>query len=267
MIEREAVRVLPELRNRPRYDIGRHVFGASALAFGLVTLVWPESYDWLQPHLWNVRDGRVFAYVVSAAQIIGGAALQFRRTCRAGAAALGAVYLIFVALCVPRIVAKPQTYDSWGNFFEQFSLASGAALAYARPSSVGASQTLQRIGRILLGMCSASFAIEQAVHLDATATLVPKWLPPTQIFWAVVTTILFLLAAASLLANRLALLATRLLTTMLLILCTLVWLPLLFSDPHAHTNWTETFESFGIAGAAWILADLLGERRRTHRPR
>jgi hypothetical protein len=76
---------------------------------------------------------------------------------------------------------------------------------------------LDRIGRILLGICTASFTLEQAIYLNATANLVPKWLPPSQMFWAVTTTVLFALAAVALLANRIALLATRLLTMMLVI--------------------------------------------------
>jgi hypothetical protein len=43
----------------------------------------------------------------------------------------------------------------------------------------------------------------------------------------------------------------------------LVWVPLVISDPHNHTNWSENAETFVIAGAAWILADLLGEYRET----
>jgi hypothetical protein len=87
-------------------------------------------------------------------------------------------------------------------------------------------------------------------------------------FWAVTTTVLFALAAVALLTNRRALLATRLLTMMLVIFGLLVWVPLLLSDPHNHTNWSETTETFAIAGAAWILADLLGEYRlNDHRPR
>jgi hypothetical protein len=78
-------------------------------------------------------------------------------------------------------------------------------------------------------------------------------------FWAVTTTVLFALAAVALLANRMALLAARLLTMMLAIFGVLVWVPWLLSDPHNHTNWGENAETFAIAGAAWILADLLGE--------
>jgi hypothetical protein len=81
-------------------------------------------------------------------------------------------------------------------------------------------------------------------------------------FWAVTTTVMFALAAVALLTNRIALLATRLLTMMLVIVGPLVWVPLLVSDPHNHTNWSENAETFTIAGTACILADLLGEYRR-----
>jgi hypothetical protein len=58
-----------------------------------------------------------------------------------------------------------------------------------------------------------------------------------------------------------ALLAARLLTVMVVSFGLLVWVPLTLSDLHNHTNWSENAETFAIAGAAWILADLLGEYR------
>jgi len=249
---------------KPSSNLGRHVFGVAAFAFGLITLAWHDYNGWHLP--------RYITYPAAAAEILGGAAIQFRRTAKTGAAVLGAVYLLFALLCVPPIVATPRIYNSWGNFFEQFSLFTGAAIVYARLSSPGSGawsgETLSRIGRILLGICAASFTLEQAFYLDATAKLVPKWIPPTQMFWAVTTTVLFALAAVALLTNRMALLATRLLTMMLVIFGVLVWVPLLLSDPHNHTNWGENVETFAIAGAAWILADLLGEYRlNDHRPR
>jgi hypothetical protein len=244
----------------PSSNLGRHVFGVAALAFGLITLAWHVYNDWHPP--------RYMVYAAAAALIFGGAAIQFRRTSKTGAAVLAAVYLVFALQCVPRIVATPQIYNSWGNFFEQFSLLTGAAIVYARLSSAWSRETLNRIGRILLGVCAASFTIEQAIYIHATAILVPKWLPPNQMFWAVTTTVLFALAAVALLTNRMALLATRLLTMMLVIFGLLVWVPLLLSDPNNHTNWSETAETFAIAGAAWILANLIGEYRLNyHRPR
>ena len=235
----------------PGSNLGRHVFGVAALAFGLITLAWHDYNGWHQP--------RYLIYAAAAAQIFGGAAIQFRRTAKTGAAVLAAVFLAFALLCVPGIVAAPQIYNSWGNFFEQFSLVTGPAIVYARLSSAWSRETLDRIGRILLGICTASFTLEQAIYLGATAHLVPKWIPPSQIFGAVTTTVLFALAAVALLTNRMALLATRLLTMMLVIFGLIVWVPLVLSDPHSHTNWSENTETFAIAGTAWMLADLLGE--------
>lgn len=243
----------------PSSNLGRHVFGVAALASGLIMLAWHDYNGWHQP--------RYLVYAAAAAQILGGAAIQFRRTAKTGAGVLGAVYLVFALLCVPGIVTAPKIYNSWGNFFEQFSLVTGAAIVCARLSSAWSPETLNRIGRIFLGICAASFALEQAFYLNATASLVPKWIPPSQMFWAVATTVLFALAAVALLTNRVALLATRLLTMMLAIFGLLVWVPLVISDPRSHTNWSEIAETFAIAGTAWILADLLGEHRlNDHRP-
>ena len=244
----------------PSSNPGRHVFGVAALAFGVITLAWHDHND--------SHQLRYIVYSASAALIFGGATIQFRRTAKTGAAVLGAAYLVFALLCVPGIVAAPQIYNSWGNLFEQFSLLTGAALVYAHLSSAWSPETLNRIGRVLLGICAASFTLEQAIYLDATAHLVPKWVPPSQMFWAVATTVSFALAAVALLTNRMALLASRLLTMMIVSFGLLVRVPLVLSDPHSHTNWSENAETFAIAGATWILADLLGEYRlNDHRPR
>ena len=141
-------------------------------------------------------------------------------------------------------------------------------MVYARLSSAWSPETLRLIGRILLGICTVSFTLEQAFYLRATASLVPHWVPPSQMFWAVTTTVLFALASVALLTNRMALLASRLLTMMIVGFGLLVWVPLVLSHPHSHTNWSENAETFTIAGATWILADLLGEYRlNDHRPR
>jgi len=244
----------------PSSNPGRHVFGVAALAFGVITLAWHDYND--------SHRLRYIVYSASAALMFGGAAIQLRRTAKTGAAVLGAAYLVFALLCVPGIVAAPQIYNSWGNLFEQFSLLTGAAIVYAHLSSAWSPETLNRIGRVLLGICAASFTLEQAIYLDATVHLVPKWVPPSQMFWAVATTVSFALAAVALLTNRMALLASRLLTMMIVSFGLLVWIPLVLSDPHSHTNWSENAETFAIAGATWILADLLGENRlNDHRTR
>jgi hypothetical protein len=237
----------------PNFNPGRHVFGVAAAASGLITLAW---HDYNDPH-----QLRYIVYAAAAALVFGGVGIQFRRSAKAGAALLGAGYMVVVLRCVPGIIAAPRIYNSWGNFFEQFSLLIGAAIVYAPWLPAWSPETLTRIGRILLGICAASFALEQLFYLDATAKFVPKWMPPTQMFWAAATTVFFALAAVALLANRMALLASRLLTMMVVGFGLLVWVPLVLANPQSHTNWSEIAETFEIAGAVWILADLLSVYR------
>jgi len=196
-------------------NIGRHVYGAAALAFGVVTLVWHDFNGWQQiGPLGSVPHREILVYLAAAAELFGGIAIQWPRTARAGAVTLGALYLIFALLWVPHIVATPQVYDRWGNFFEQFSIVSGALIVYASVTRNDAARAARvaRIGYFCFGICVISFTLEQLFYLSATAEFVPKWIPPGQMFWAITTTIALALAAIALLSGRSALLASRLLT-------------------------------------------------------
>jgi hypothetical protein len=81
-------------------------------------------------------------------------------------------------------------------------------------------------------------------------------------FWAIATTIAFMLAAVAILSGRSALLASRCLTAMLIGFVLLVWPPVCLADPHNFGNWSETVETLAIAGAAWVVADFLNQNRR-----
>ena len=107
-----------------------------------------------------------------------------------------------------------------------------------------------------------SFTLEQLFYLSGTASFVPKWIPPGSMFWAVTTTIALALAAIALLTGVLALLASRLLTLMLIGFGLLVWLPAL-ADPHKLFNWAGNSQNLAITGAAWIVADYLRGKRST----
>ncbi len=196
-----------------RINLGRHVYGLAAIAFGIITLVWHDFNGWQQIRpLGTVPYREILVYLAAAIELFGGIAIQWPRTVRAGALALGTIYLIFALLWVPHIVATPQVYDKWGNFFEQFSLVSAALIVYAsaRQHDSPRAARVAQIGYICFGICVVSFTVEQVVYLSGTAAFVPKWIPPGQTFWAITTTIALALAAIALLSGRIALLASRL---------------------------------------------------------
>lgn len=247
-----------------KIDWGRHVYGLAAVAFGIITLTWHDFNGWQQIRpLGNVPHREILVHLAAVIEIFGGLAIQWRRTARAGAVALGTIYLIFALLWVPHIVATPRIYDPWGNFFEQFSIVSGALIIYALVSPNNATRAAKtaRIGYICFGICVVSFTLEQLFYLSGTAHFVPKWIPPGQMFWAVTTTIALALAAIALLSGRCALLASRLLTVMLIGFGLLVWLPAPFADPHKLINWAGNAQNLAITGAAWIVADFLSQNR------
>jgi uncharacterized membrane protein YphA (DoxX/SURF4 family) len=243
--------------------LGRHVFGSAAVAFGVITLVWHDFNTWQQIRaLGNVPHREVLVYLAAAIEIFGGVAIQWPRTARVGAFALGSLYLVFALLWVPHIVAEPLVFDRWGNFFEQFSLVSGALIVYALCSTSDSKRpaTAARIGYLAFGICVISFTMEQLFYLSGTASFVPKWIPLGQMFWAIATTLAFALAAIALLSGRSALLASRLLLAMLIGFGLLVWLPMPFADPHKIFNWVGNAQNLAITGAAWIVADFLSQK-------
>jgi uncharacterized membrane protein YphA (DoxX/SURF4 family) len=249
-----------------RINLGRHVYGLAAIAFGIITVVWHDFNGWQQIRpLGNVPHREILVYLAAAIELFGGIAIQWPRTVRAGALTLGAIYLIFALLWVPHIIAEPRVYDRWGNFFEQFSLVSGALIVYAsaRQNDTPRAARVAQIGYVCFGICVVSFTLEQLIYLSGTAAFVPKWIPPGQMFWATITTIALALAAIALLSGRMALLASRLLTVMLIGFGLLVWLPAPFADPHQLINWAGNAQNLAITGSAWIIADFLSRNRST----
>ena len=237
---------------------GRIVFGASAVLFGVIALMWYDSDTWQTlRQIWNLPFGTIIGGCLMTAQIAGGIGMQYPRTARLASVVLGVVYLLFSLACIPGIIAAPAIYAQYGSFFEQFSLLCGAIALYAATETNAARAVMfGRMARLGFGVCAISFALSQMFYLRVTADLVPKWIPPNQMFWAILTTIAFALAAIAILINHQARLAIRLMTLMLALFGVVVWIPRLIAHPEAHLNWSEFALTFLIAGAAWMLADL-----------
>ena len=249
--------------SKMHYTTGRYLYGWAAIGVGICALIWHSFPNWQQ----TGANGP--AYLAAAIAVFGGVAVQFPKSARLGAVTLGALYGVFALMGVPLIIAHPLVYNSYGNFFEQFSFVSGAAIVYAHfvSSSSDRMAQLARIGYYSFAVCVISFMLEQAFYLPATASFVPKWIPPGQMFWAVATTVLFALAGIALLTGFRARLAARLNAAMIVGFGLLVWLPAIVGGPRSFNNWSETVETFGIAATACIVAAFLslGSRRESGR--
>lgn len=247
-----------------KIPLGRHVLGLAAVLIGIFTIIWPNFYGVPQiAATLKIANHGLLASFVAAIEIFGGAAIQWRASARAGAFAIGGIFFLFAAFMLPHVVARPKVFGYWDGFFEPLSQALGALIVWATVSSGGSKQSskIARFGCKAFGVCLVSFTLAQVVYFAHTAELVPKWLPPGQKFWAIATTVAFALAALAFLAGRVDLLASRLLTAMILGFWVLVWLPISFATPHSMENWAENVVTLSVAGAAWVFADYLGHRR------
>ncbi|HEY1977604.1 MAG TPA: hypothetical protein VGG89_13700 [Candidatus Baltobacteraceae bacterium] len=220
---------------------GRIVFGASAVLFGVIGLIWHDADTWQALPYFKQP---ILADVLAIAQIAGGLGILFPSAARSGATLLGVTYAVLTLGCVPSIVAHPGTYGSYVLFFEILALVCGAFAAYEPDPS-----------RIGMGICTVSFAWAQIAYLKFTASLVPSWILPNQMFWAILTTIAFALAAIAILINVQARLALRLMALMLALFGLLVWVPALVTHGELHGNWSEFALNFLITGAAWLVAE------------
>lgn len=226
----------------------RLLFGASAVLFGAIGLMWRDAGTWQGSPLLTL--GPIAGGVIAIGQIAGGIGLQYPRTTRAAAIVLGVVYALFVLACIPGIVAAPKVFGSYVNFFEFLSVVSGAIAAYgfAKPA------------RLLLGVCTVSFALAQIAYFRFTASLVPTWIPPSQTFWTILTTVAFALAAIAMLINCFAGLAIRLMTLMLALFGVLIWIPAVVTHSREHGNWSELALNFLITGASWLVGVAVARR-------
>lgn len=164
---------------------------------------------------------------------------------RLAAIVLCVVAIAFTLTCVPAIVAAPASFGPYVGFFEYLSLVFGALALCG----------FGRVARIGLGICTISFAAAQIVYFRYTASLVPAWIPPSQVFWTIITTVAFGLAAIAMLANLRARLAMQLMAAMIVLFGVLVWVPRLVAHPERQFNWSEFALNFLIAVTAWVAAE------------
>jgi hypothetical protein len=238
--------------------LGHNFYGLAAIAFAIITLLWRQVNS-----LGNISHPVILIYLIATIEVTGGLTIQWRRTMKIGAILLTGIFFIFTLYLVPPVFGTPLDYSNWGNFFEELSIALGGVFVFAltMQSDPKRAAKLAGIVYVCYGICVISYSLYQLFYLTYTANLVPKWIPLDQMFWAVITTIAFALAAIAILSGRSALLASGLLTTMFISFSLLVWLPLNINDPHNITYWFSNAQTIAAAGSAWIVTDFLNQSK------
>jgi uncharacterized membrane protein len=244
---------------------GWRVYGLGVMALGMVSLALGDFHPG-QPVPKDFPDRTALAYAAAAFMLVAGTAIEWRRTTAWAAAVLTAYFgLIVVILMNGRVLlghySEFVTYESLAI---ELAIAAGGLIVYAASAKIDAALAtrLTRLGQVVFGVCALIFGAAHFVYMNLTAPLVPKWLPPSQEFWAYATGLGHIAAGVAILVGVQARLAAILLTMMFASFTPLVHVPMLLANPSSHWIWNENAVNVALIGAAWVVADSLARTRR-----
>src|SRR5580658_6481563 len=250
---------------KPTVAFGWRVYGLGVMAVGMACQAFGE-FDPGQPVPEHFPARVALAYAAGAFLVVAAAAVEWRRTTAWGAAALTVYYAFFdVMLMNGRLLLTNfAVFGTYENIAIQLSIAAGGLIVYATTARIdtAVAARLTRVGRLAFGICALVFGGAHFVYMNHTASLVPKWLPPTQEFWGYATGVCFVAAGVAILTGVQARLAAILLTAMLASFALLVNEPMLLAHHSTHFNWSESAVNLAVVGAAWVVADSLARPRR-----
>ena len=244
---------------------GWRVFGLGVMALSVTTLVFGDfNPGQTVPAGFPART--ILAYTAGVFLLLTGAAVEWRRTTHWAAAAITVYYALFVIILMNGRMLLTG-YSSYGIYEEialQLAIPLAGLILFATTSDSidpALAARLVRVAQLAFGVCALVWGGAHFVYMNFTAPLVPKWLPPSQVFWGYATGVCFIAAGLALLTGVRARFAAILLTVMIAGFLVLANGLTLLAQPN-HYNWTECALSLALVGAAWVLADSLARPRR-----
>lgn len=253
--------------------LGVIVYGLASLACGVMDFLWADfdsAHQPIQAFGDHIPGIHILAYITAIWMIAGGATILWRRTARAGGAALAIIYFVFAIFWLPRLYTAPHYLGfripvligvSAGVGIELIASAGGALVAAPLATRTSSGPRAILFTRWIFGLCAINFGVN---HLDAVADnvlFVPKWMPLGREFWVILTGICFVLAGLAILSRIQDVLAARLLALMFLAFNAFALPPFIFANPRDHAAWGGNAFNLALVGAAWIFAESLSARQ------
>lgn len=257
-----------------RSKLGIYFYGFGSFAAGVFDLIWRDFDSAHQPiQAWgdNLPGIAIFACIVGVWMVAGSLALLWRRSERAGAAALAWVYFVFAIFWLPRLYTAPHYLGQRipvyigvisGVGIELIAFAAGILL-WASMGTPDLSRSRVVVAmRWVFGLCTVDFGLQHLTNIPQNLQYVPKWLPPGAEFWVIVTGTCFVMAGVAILAGIQDVLASWLLGLMFLSFNLTILPTYIFANLHGHAAWGGNAYNLAAVGSAWIVAAMLGRRRR-----
>jgi uncharacterized membrane protein len=229
---------------------------------GVLSIIYRDyAMNWQPVPAW-VPWHDALASASGALLLACGVGLLLRRTAATSSLLLTAFMLSWVVLLrLPPLLAAPSTEVYWLGLGETLVLTTGCLSLCAQlrtsvhdaRSGLLAGSSGQRIALYIFALALPPIGLSHLVYSDATAQLVPSWLPLRH-GWAYLTGAGHIAAGLAVLFGIVPRLAATLEAAMMGVFTLLVWAPKVVMEPTSRLNWTALFVSAALSACAAIVA-------------
>lgn len=254
------MRVQEMLRRLDEAALGTTFLGVAAILYGIACFLQGEFHDFWQPVPENLPLRQPLAYLAAILLMAGGSALLARRAVGPAAMLLLLIFALYAACYLRLLIGPPFNTNALLGLAEQLAVVVGAWVILLRARGGGPVEAA--VARITFGACSLVFGLAHFMAPVQTGNMVPAWLPGGQVFWALATGAGHAAVGLGLIANLLAVPATRLGAAMYMCFVLFAWLPGAFTHPTQWLRWEGAAISLCMAAALWLVGDLLASRQR-----
>jgi uncharacterized membrane protein len=244
-------------------SVGHAVFAATMIVLGIIGLIEGDFTAIWQPVFHHVPAAGVLAYLCAFVSLACGIGLFWQRAAAPSARTLFVYLLLWMLVFkVPVIFLAPTVEGSYQYCGEIAVVVAGAWVLYAwfatdwerRWFGFAIVDKSVRMARALYGLALIAFGLSHFAYLNLTAPLVPGWLP-AHVFWAYFTGAAYLAAGVAILIGVFARLAAALSALQMGMFLLLIWVPMVAAGHISTFNWGETYATWVLTAAAWVVAD------------
>ena len=242
--------------------LGHLLFAIGLMGLGILSLGSGDfAYTWQPVPGWVIwREG--LAYVSGLLLVGTGIGMLVKRTARPSTLIITIYAATWVLLLqAPRVAHAPGNVGTWLGVCENLVLVCGGWILFLSLAGSEHDMGLKfladpRVPRVLFGASCVVFGLSHFVYVDATAAMVPAWLPD-RVGFAYLTGAGHFTAGLAILFAAVPRLAATLEASMISSFVLVLHIPSVFSEPASRLQWTMLFVASALAGAAWVVAGSL----------